>query len=104
MVGFEFDSNVSEHHIDGNKMNNDISNLQVIRKEFHAKEHKIVQYVAKDKLKENALKATDRITRHDVTKEKVLELRKHGFTIEQVAEKLKCGVNTVNRRLGMRDY
>ena len=46
----------------------------------------------------------DRITRHDVTKEKVLELRKHGFTIEQVAEKLKCGVNTVNRRLGMRDY
>ena len=30
IVGFNFDSEIHVHHIDGNKLNNNISNLQVI--------------------------------------------------------------------------
>jgi hypothetical protein len=100
IVGFDFDSNVAVHHIDGNKLNNDISNLQVIRKEFHTKEHYLVQYADKDKLRENALKGTEKITRNDITTEKVLELKNKGLSVEQIAKELKCGVNTIGRRLG----
>ena len=46
----------------------------------------------------------DIISRKDVTREKVLVLRKKGFTIKQIANELKCGENTVNRRLRMKDY
>ncbi len=43
-------------------------------------------------------------TRKDVTKEKVAEFRNKGLTIAEIAKKLNCGINTVNRRLGMKDY
>ena len=43
-------------------------------------------------------------TRKDVTVEKVAELRNKGLTIPEIAKELNCGINTVNRRLGMKDY
>lgn len=104
MVGFDFGSNISVHHIDKNKFNNDISNLQVIRKDLHTKEHNIVQYVSKDYMRDYGNRMKDIISRKDVTREKVLVLRRKGLTIKQIANELKCGKNTVNRRLGMKDY
>ena len=48
IVGFNFDSEIHVHHIDGNKLNNNISNLQVIKNSLHTKEHNLVQYVSEE--------------------------------------------------------
>ena len=82
-----------------NSMNNSISNLQVIRSSLHAKEHNIVQYVSENHKRNFGNRMKHIISRSDVTKEKVESLRNQGFTICEIAEKLNCGVNTVNRRL-----
>lgn len=71
MVGFDFPPNIIVHHIDKNKLNNSVSNLQVMRIGLHSKEHCIYQYVDKEKLRENALLATEKVKRNDVTKEEV---------------------------------
>ena len=44
----------------------------------------------------------DIVSRKDVTKENVVDLRNSGFTIKEIAKKLNCGCNTVYRRLGMK--
>jgi len=102
MVGFDFGLQVSVHHIDGNTLNNSISNLQVLKNGLHTKEHDLISFVSKDKLRENVKMATEAIKRNDVTSEKVKALRDEGYTIAQISEKLKCGYNTVCRRLGMK--
>lgn len=103
MVGCDLSNEISVHHIDGNKLNNSISNLQVLRNSLHTKEHNLVQYASKDKLRENAKLGTEKIKRNDVTTEIVKELRNKGYTIPQMAQKLNCGYNTICRRLGMKD-
>lgn len=104
MVGYDLPPNIVVHHIDGNKLNNKISNLQVMKSELHTKEHNIVQYVSKEYMKGYGNRMKNIISRNDVTEEKVTELRSNGFTISEIAKELKCGINTVNRRLGMKDY
>lgn len=104
MLGLKINKDIHIHHIDGNKMNNVISNLQAIKRNLHTKEHNLVQYVSKDKLRENAIKATEKIKRNDVTMESVEMLRNKGMTIKQIANELNCGYNTVCRRLRMKDY
>lgn len=102
MVGLDFGSEIHVHHIDGNRFNNSISNLQVLRSELHTKEHYIVQYVSEEYKKEFGNRMKDIIGRNDVTEEMVRELRGQGFTIPQIAKRLNCGLNTVSRRLGMK--
>ena len=80
MVGFDFGSEIHVHHID------------------------MVQYVSENHLKGFGDRMKNIVSRNDVTKEKVAELRSNGFTISEIAKELKCGINTVNRRLGMKDY
>ena len=87
-----------------NKLNNNINNLQVMKSELHTKEHNIVQYVSKKYMKGYGNRMKNIVSRNDVTEEKVKELRSNGFTISEIAKELKCGINTVNRRLGMKDY
>lgn len=101
MVGYDFTPNIHVHHIDGNKLNNDVSNLQVIRNELHTKEHCLVKYVNKEKLRENAKKATEKIKRHDVKKVHIETMYNYGFTISEIAKMLDCSANTVYRRLGI---
>lgn len=104
MAGQRLSSNISVHHIDGNKLNNRFSNLQILRKELHSKEHNIAQFVDKKKLAENAKKGSEARIRKDVTKEHVLNLKKTGLTILEISERLNCGYSTVCRRLGAKDY
>jgi hypothetical protein len=101
MVGYDFGNDICVHHIDGNKLNNTVSNLQVIRNSLHTKEHYLVQYVSDEHKKNFGNRAKDIISRKDVTEERVRELRNKGLTIPQIAKELKCGYNTVCRRLGM---
>ena len=100
MVGHDFGSEIHVHHIDQNHFNNSISNLQVLRKDLHTKEHYLVQYVSESYLKDFGNRMKDIIARSDVTEEKVKTLLENGLTIPQIAKKLNCGINTVNRRLG----
>lgn len=104
IVGFDFGSNIIVHHLDGNKMNNSISNLQVIRSDLHTKGHNIHQYVSENHKRSFGERMKPIVSRNDVTRENVAELRGMGLTISEVAKKLNCGINTVYRRLGMKDY
>ena len=103
IVGFNFGSEIHVHHIDGDKLNNDISNLQVIKKSLHTKEHNLVQYVSEEYKRSFGDRMKRIVSRSDVAKEDVIFLRNKGLTINQIAEKLDCGYNTVCRRLGMRN-
>ena len=87
------------HHKDCNKLNNDIDNLQLLTYSEHIKIHNIHKNVCKEKLKQNAMKGIQKITRHDVTKENVLSLRGKGMTYKSIAKTLNCSYNTVWRRL-----
>lgn len=102
MVGYDLPPNIVVHHIDGNKLNNEISNLQVMKSELHIKEHNIVQYVPTEYMRGCGNRMKNIISRADVTREAVIELRKKGFTISGIAKELHCGYNTVCRRLGMK--
>lgn len=99
MVGMDFDKKICVHHINHNKLDNRISNLQVMKNSLHTKEHYIFQYVSKKQLDENRKKAVEKRKRNDVTTLQVLELRQQGKTYGEIAKELKCGENTVWRRL-----
>lgn len=104
MVGYNFGSEIHVHHIhiDENKLNNDISNLQIIKNSLHTKEHNPIKYVSEKYKKDFGNRVKDIISRKDVTKENVFELRDKGLTISQISKELDCGYNTVCRRLGMK--
>lgn len=92
------------HHKDSNKLNNDINNLELLTPSEHAEETYAVQYVSREHLKSYGSRMRNIIRRNDVTKEKIEQLLKQGYTKTEVSKLLKCGTNTVFRRLGMKDY
>lgn len=96
------------HHKDKNKLNAMPNNLELMtnlkHSKIHGNERKGID-LRSEKGKANSINsAREARTRKDVTKERVLELRIKGLTISEIAEELDCGINTVNRRLGMKDY
>lgn len=102
MVGMDFGKEIVVHHIDKNRLNNNVSNLQVMRNNLHTKEHYMVQYVSESHKKSFGNRMKDVISRKDVTEEKIIELMDKGYDFEDVARELQCGVNTVRRRLGLK--
>lgn len=104
MVGFDFDSSISVHHLDGNKLNNSVSNLQVIRNDLHIREHDIHKYVPENHKRSFGERMKPVVSRTDVTRENVAELIEMGLTTPEIAKRLNCGTSTVKRRLGVKDY
>lgn len=96
------------HHRDKNKLNAMPDNLEIMTNLKHAKIHgeerKGIDFRSEEGKMNSINSARESRTRKDVTKEKVLELKIDGFTISEIAKELDCGINTVNRRLGMKDY
>lgn len=96
------------HHKDKNKLNAMSDNLELMtnRKhiKFHGEERKGIDYRSENGKRNNINAAVQARRRNDVTTEKVRELKNKGLTINEIAEELNCGINTVNRRLGMKDY
>lgn len=91
------------HHKDHNKLNASRNNLVPLTMREHSKEHNLVQFVPKEHLQGFGKRMAPIKRRNDVTEENVRALRNQGLTINQIAEELNCGINTVNRRLGMKD-
>lgn len=90
------------HHKDKNKLNNTEGNLQLLTKKEHTQiHHKNKKYIPSLKAIKNARKTN---YKKHITKEKCLELRNKGLTIKQISKELICSINTINRRLGMKDY
>lgn len=96
------------HHKDKNTLNAMQDNLELMSNKKHCKihgeEHRGVDFRSVEGKSKSINSAKEARTRKDVTKENVLELRNKGLTISQIAKELNCGINTVNRRLGMKDY
>ena len=92
------------HHKDNNKLNNSIDNLELLSPSEHARETYAVRHVSQKHLKSYGLRMRNIIRRNDVTKEEIELLLKQGYTKTEISKLLKCGKNTVFRRLGMKDY
>lgn len=96
------------HHKDKSKLNAMSDNLELMtnRKhiKFHGEERKGIDYRSENGKRNSINAAVQSRRRNDVTTEKVRELKNKGLTINEIAEELNCGINTVNRRLGMKDY
>lgn len=96
------------HHKDKNKLNATPDNLELLtnRKhlKIHGEERKGIDFRSECGKWKSINSATISRKKADVTVEKVKELRNKGLTIKEIAKELNCGINTVNRRLGMQDY
>lgn len=96
------------HHKDKNKLNAMPDNLELMTKLEHSKIHgneRIGIDLRSAEGKANSINSAREVrTRKDVTIERVSELRNTGLTIPEISKELNCGINTVNRRLGMKDY
>ena len=91
------------HHKDKNKLNALPENLELMSNlkhlKNHGKERKGIDFRSEEGKEKSLQSAKEVRTRKDVTVEKVAELREKGLTIPEIAKELKCGVNTVSRRL-----
>lgn len=87
------------HHKNENVLDNRLENLEYVTPKEHIYKHKMWEKIDKNKLSDNARRGSKKITRHDITKEKILTLRNQGYTISQIQKILNCGYNTVWRRL-----
>ena len=96
------------HHKDKNKLNALLDNLELMTNLKHSKLHgmdrKGIDFRSEEGKANSINSAREVRTRKDVTIEKVVELRNKGLTIPEIAKELNCGINTINRRLGMKDY
>lgn len=93
------------YHKDHNKLNNSRDNLEPMSKSQHANHHhKGNDFRSDEGIKASVNAMANRRRRNDITVETVSKLREQGMTVEQIAKKLACSANTVNRRLGMKDY
>lgn len=96
------------HHKDKNKLNAMPNNLELMtsykHSKIHGEERKGIDLRSEEGKQKSINAAAKARKRSDVTIEKVEKLRRNGFTIPEIAKELNCGVNTVSRRLGMKDY
>lgn len=95
------------HHKDKNKLNAMSDNIKLMtnlrHSKIHGEERKGID-LRSEKGKENSINAAKEARmRKDVTKENITELRNKGLTISEIAKELHCAVNTVTRRLDMKD-
>lgn len=98
----DIDANFYVHHIDGNKLNADINNLELIdskkHQSYHNKEKKLTKEhrkkIAEANKKRKGIKIKKRVDMPQLN-----EYIKQGLSINQIAQIYGCSWNTVNRRI-----
>ena len=94
------------HHKDKNKLNAMPDNLELMtnlrHSKIHGKERKGIDLRSEEGKQKGINAAAKARRRSDVTTGNVEALRNKGLTISEIAKELNCGINTVNRRLGMK--
>lgn len=98
------------HHIDGNRLNNEIWNLQCVQNNIHNKHHMLKNNPWKDKnLSEehkNKIKKSmmGKNCRNDLKDKDILRLLEENYTQAKISEILKIPLRTIEYRIkGMRD-
>lgn len=90
-IGRELTKDEYVHHIDGNKLNNDIKNLQIITKIEHSRFHALKRGFGKDrkgKYPTNTLSLKKRLLINKLLEQKI--------TGKQIAKKLKISASVVS--------
>lgn len=103
MIGAELDKKLFVHHIDKNKKNNSINNLQVMQQSLHNQVHSGERNTDIEVILKHQKLAADSLKRKDVTEENVKKLHDMGYGYRRIAKILNCSRNTVRRRLGVLD-
>ncbi len=100
------------HHIDGNKLNNNIKNLQCINESFHHYLHSRGENNAMygRKLSEDHIKRIIEVNtgknnsqyNHDLSNKRIYDLYfKKGLSMQKIAKKLNTNRKTISRRIKM---
>jgi hypothetical protein len=98
----DIDTNYYVHHIDGNKLNADIDNLELIdskkHQSYHNKEKKLTKEHRK-KISEANRKRKGIKLKKRVDMPRLSEYIKQGLSINQIAQIYGCSWDTVRRRI-----
>lgn len=80
-LGRRLKSSEHVHHKDGNKLNNDIDNLEVITQHEHLRNHALKNGLGKDRVGVEPTNKTDKLVR-----ELILDLRQRGWYLKHIQE------------------
>lgn len=95
LVGFHI------HHLNQNTFDNRKENLVKVTPSEHTSiyHYDAYKFRSEENTKRTQKRMVDKITRHEVTHEKVKKMRENGLTYREISQALKCGKNTVWRRI-----
>jgi len=104
VIGYIIPTELSVHHLDGNKLNNSISNLAIMVGSYHNKHHMKGFHPTEKQIEatieaNHKRKGTHIKKRVNIPKKELEQFIKDGKTISWMANHFKCDWSTVNRRI-----
>lgn len=91
-IGRELRSDEHVHHINGNKLDNRIDNLEIISISDHMRDHAIKNGLGKDRV---GVSPTNKLSKKQV--DKIIDLRKQKHTMKEISEILKVSATTIHK-------
>ena len=91
-IGRELKDDEIVHHKDGNKINNDINNLEIISKKDHAKMHALKRGFGKNR---RGVEPTNKTSKK--VREQIAELRKEGKYLKEIVKIVGLSYPTIQK-------